>query len=132
MVLKIDTEKAFDTLEWSFLLNVLLLHGFSNTWVNWISQCISTPSFSIQINGSPFGFFKSSRGLHQVTLCPHFCLLLEQISFPSSFSELNQLVLCKASKSLLTTHRFHIYNLQMISLFSLKQTPQMQPPFSTA
>ena len=65
MVIKIDTEKAFDTLEWSFSLNVLLLHGFSNTWVNWISQCISTPSFSIQINGSPIGFFKSSRGLHQ-------------------------------------------------------------------
>uniref|UniRef100_A0A2N9HT90 CCHC-type domain-containing protein n=1 Tax=Fagus sylvatica TaxID=28930 RepID=A0A2N9HT90_FAGSY len=65
MALKIDTEKAFDTLEWSFLLKVLRLHGFGSTWINWVSQCISTPSFSILINGSPFGYFKSSRGLRQ-------------------------------------------------------------------
>ncbi len=65
MALKIDTEKAFDTLEWSFLLNVLRLHGFSSIWINWVSQCISTPSFSSLINGSPFGNFKSSRGLRQ-------------------------------------------------------------------
>jgi hypothetical protein len=65
MALKIDTEKAFDTMEWSFLLNVLRLHGFSSIWINWISQCIFTPSFSFLINGSPFGNFKSSRGLRQ-------------------------------------------------------------------
>ncbi|GMY24870.1 putative mitochondrial protein [Fagus crenata] len=55
-----------------------------------------------------------------------------KISFPGSSNELNQLVLCKASKSLLAAHRFHIYNLQMTSSFSQKQTPQMQPPFLTA
>ena len=65
MALKIDTEKAFDTMEWSFLLNVLRLHGFSPTWINWVSQCISTPTFSFLINGSPFGNVKSSRGLRQ-------------------------------------------------------------------
>ena len=65
MALKINTEKAFDTLEWSFLLNVLRLHGFSPTWINWVNQCISTPTFSFLINGSPFGNVKSSRGLRQ-------------------------------------------------------------------
>ena len=66
MALKIDTEKAFDSIEWSFLLNALRLHGFNSTWINWVSQCISSPSFSFLINGSPFGNFKSSRGLRQV------------------------------------------------------------------
>ena len=65
MALKINTKKAFDTMEWSFLLNVLCLHGFSPAWINWVSQCISTPTFSFLINGSPFGNFKSSRGLCQ-------------------------------------------------------------------
>ena len=65
MALKIDTEKAFDTIEWPFLLNILRLHGFNSKWINWVNQCISTPTFSILLNGSPFGHFKSSRGLRQ-------------------------------------------------------------------
>jgi hypothetical protein len=65
MALKIDIEKAFDIMEWPFILNVLRLHGFSSTWINWVSQCISTPTFSFLINGSPFGNIKSSRGLRQ-------------------------------------------------------------------
>uniref|UniRef100_A0A2N9IIB3 Reverse transcriptase domain-containing protein n=1 Tax=Fagus sylvatica TaxID=28930 RepID=A0A2N9IIB3_FAGSY len=49
----------------SFLLNILRLHGFNTKWINWVNQCISTPSFSILLNGSPFGHFKSTRGLRQ-------------------------------------------------------------------
>jgi hypothetical protein len=37
MALKIDTKKAFDTIKWSFLLNVLRLHGFNTKWINWVN-----------------------------------------------------------------------------------------------
>ena len=62
---KLDVEKAYDKLNWKFLLMVLREMGFGNKWIGWIHWCISTVSFSVIINGSPIGFFKSSRGLRQ-------------------------------------------------------------------
>ena len=39
--------------------------GFGEKWIRWIWWCISTASFSVMINGTPTGFFQSSRGLRQ-------------------------------------------------------------------
>jgi hypothetical protein len=57
MVVKIDMEKAFDYMEWSFILAILSKLGFAPMWIYWIRICITSPSFSILINGSPFGLF---------------------------------------------------------------------------
>jgi len=65
MTVKIDMEKAFDRMEWDFLLSVMIKLGFHPTWVNWIRICVSSSSFSILLNGSPFGKFTPSRGLRQ-------------------------------------------------------------------
>ena len=62
---KFDVEKAYDKLNWKFLLMVLREMGFGRKWIGWIKWCISTASFSVIINSSPTGFFKSSRGLRQ-------------------------------------------------------------------
>jgi hypothetical protein len=63
MAIKIDMEKAFDRMEWRFILAILSKLGFHPTWINWIKICITSHSFSILINGSPFGFFNPARGL---------------------------------------------------------------------
>jgi hypothetical protein len=65
MFMKMDMEKAFDRMEWSFLLAVLEKLGFSQTWLSWIRICISSTSFSILLNESPFGHFSPGRGLRQ-------------------------------------------------------------------
>ena len=55
--------------------------GFSDKWRRWISFCLSTVIFSILINGTPHGFFGSSRGLWQCNpLSPLlFVLVMEAV-----------------------------------------------------
>ena len=65
MFMKMDMEKAFDRMEWSFLLAILEKLGFSQTWLSWIRICITSTSFSILLNGSPFGHFSPGKGLRQ-------------------------------------------------------------------
>jgi hypothetical protein len=72
---KLDLEKAYDHINWDFLLALLHKCGFLETWRKWIHFCISTVSFSIMINGSSCGFFESSRGLCQRILY-RLCFLL--------------------------------------------------------
>ena len=62
---KLDIEKTYDHISWSFLLAVLKKMGCGERWIKWIDWCISTVKFSVLINGSPSGFFQSSRGLRQ-------------------------------------------------------------------
>ena len=65
MVLKLDMEKAYDRVQWPFLLKTVKMMGFSDRWVRFIENCISPCWFSVLINGSVAGFFKSTRGLRQ-------------------------------------------------------------------
>ena len=60
---KLDIEKVYDQISWNFLFTVLQQMGFGIKWISWIKWCITTASFSVLVNGSPVGFFRSSRGL---------------------------------------------------------------------
>lgn len=60
--LKLDMTKAYDRMEWGFLIQVLKCFGFGERWIGWVQQCISTISFSVLLNGSPLGLFSPSQG----------------------------------------------------------------------
>ena len=62
---KLDIEKAYDHIRWDFIQQTLERMGFGSKWIRWMYWCISTASFSVMVNGSPTGFFRSSRGLRQ-------------------------------------------------------------------
>lgn len=65
LLLNVDFEKAFDCVNWEFLLDIMKQMGFGNKWCRWIKTCISSASVSILLNGSPTKEFKLSRGLRQ-------------------------------------------------------------------
>ena len=82
LLCKLDIEKAYDKIDWSFVLNVLQRMGFGEKWFGWIEWCISTASFSVLVNGSLTGFFGSSRRLRQGDLYCHTCLCLAWKLYP--------------------------------------------------
>lgn len=74
--MKIDISKAFDSVQWDFVLNTLLALGFPLMFVHWIKLCITTPSFSVQVNGELAGYFQSKRGLRQgCSLSPYLFVI---------------------------------------------------------
>ena len=65
LLCKLDVEKAYDHVNWNFLMYMLERCGFGAKWRQWMYFCISTVQYSILINGTPCGYFKSTRGIRQ-------------------------------------------------------------------
>lgn len=65
MLIKLDVEKAFDTVEQNSILTTLQRTNFPDIWIKWIESCLTSFSFSILLNGQPSHWFKSTRGLRQ-------------------------------------------------------------------
>ena len=57
--------KAFDTVSWSYLNDVIGYMKFGDQWRKWITTCVSTTRLSVLINGSLTSEFTASCGLWQ-------------------------------------------------------------------
>jgi hypothetical protein len=49
--IKLDMSKAYDRVEWPFLMKIMQRMGFQERWVNLIMKCITTVSYRIKVNG---------------------------------------------------------------------------------
>jgi hypothetical protein len=78
---KLDMEKAYDHVDWNFLLYLLKRCSFGERWCSWIKHCILFVWFLVLINGSPFGFFGSSHGVRQGDLLSPFLFVLVMEAF---------------------------------------------------
>ena len=76
VIVKMDIEKAYDHVNWNALFYLMERMGFEARWGRWIWACISTVRFSVLVNGSPAGFFGSSRGIRQGDPLPPLLFLL--------------------------------------------------------
>ncbi|GJT46364.1 RNA-directed DNA polymerase, eukaryota [Tanacetum coccineum] len=66
MIFKVDFEKAYDSVRWDYLDDVLNKFGFGSKWRDWIHNCLHSSKGSILVNGSPTGEFHFRKGLKQV------------------------------------------------------------------
>ena len=56
MSIKLDMSKAFDRVEWHFLKGMKLALDFHPSFINLISSCCFTVSYSFRLNGVQFGY----------------------------------------------------------------------------
>nr|GEX02186.1 RNA-directed DNA polymerase, eukaryota [Tanacetum cinerariifolium] len=63
LVFKVDFAKAYDSVQWDYLEDVLISFGFGHKWRSWIHGSIHSSMASILMNGSPYIEFKIHIGL---------------------------------------------------------------------
>ncbi|CAN1163478.1 LINE-1 reverse transcriptase homolog, partial [Linum perenne] len=65
MAFKIDMEKAYARVEWTFLLPLLGALGFAPRFICLLHACLSSATMKVLVNGTPYGFFSPTRGVRQ-------------------------------------------------------------------
>lgn len=65
VVVKLDMDKAYDRVSWIFLTKVLRKFGFSKVIIDMVWRFVSNNWYTMLVNGQPYSFFQSSKGLKQ-------------------------------------------------------------------
>ncbi|XP_074298077.1 uncharacterized protein LOC141628890 [Silene latifolia] len=64
-LMKIDLKKAYDSVNWDFIEQMLNALNFPPRFINLVMVCVRTASYSLVLNGVNFGYFKGAKGLRK-------------------------------------------------------------------
>nr|XP_009757838.1 PREDICTED: uncharacterized protein LOC104210596 [Nicotiana sylvestris] len=64
-MIKIDIQKAYDSVEWSYLEQNMRMIGFPERFIAWVMKCVKTVNYTIMVNGEPTDPFNAEKGLRQ-------------------------------------------------------------------
>ncbi|XP_074291932.1 uncharacterized protein LOC141618749 [Silene latifolia] len=101
-MMKVDLKKAYDSIEWEFIKQMLKALKFPDQMVHWIMGCVTTPWYTLSLNGSNFGYFQGRRGIRQgepmspllFTICMEY--LSRIMGFVTNTMEFTYYPLCRA------------------------------------
>uniref|UniRef100_A0A672F570 Reverse transcriptase domain-containing protein n=1 Tax=Salarias fasciatus TaxID=181472 RepID=A0A672F570_SALFA len=65
IITTLDAEKAFDRVNWSFLINTLNRFGFGESCINWVRTLYTSPTATVITNGQTSQKFTLHRGTRQ-------------------------------------------------------------------
>lgn len=85
--IKVDLMKAYDSVDWEFLIDTITAMEFPVMFVKWVKACITTPMYSVMINGGLEGYFPGARGLQQGDPISPYLFLLVMEAFSSLLAQ---------------------------------------------
>ncbi|GKD38647.1 reverse transcriptase domain, reverse transcriptase zinc-binding domain protein, partial [Tanacetum coccineum] len=65
LIYKVDFEKAYDSINLRFLIDIMRRKNFGNKWCTWVETCLRSSSMSILVNGSLTKEFGMEKGVRQ-------------------------------------------------------------------
>ena len=123
--------KAYGRVNWNFLKAVMLAMNFSNTWVNWIMECVTTVKYTLLINGIPTQTIHPTRGNKQGDPISPYLFLLWANILSIALSQVENIRLIKGifigRKGVSFTHLFFL--MQMTPFSSSKKTNPPLPAY---
>jgi hypothetical protein len=127
----VDFIKAFDTLEWDFMLNTLKHFGFNDSFIRWVQTLYSDIQTCVSNNGWVSEIFNNPRGIRQ--RCPLsallFILSVQSMSFRRRSNNNIKGIAIKIDEKKIIVYKFrnllmHHYQLHRESVL-LKRNPQL-------
>nr|GEY57258.1 RNA-directed DNA polymerase, eukaryota [Tanacetum cinerariifolium] len=109
MIFKVNFKKAYDSVKWDYLDDVLNKFGFGSNWRNWIHNCLNSSKGSILVNGIPTGEFQFQKDLKQGDPLSLFLFLLIIESLHLSYQNLVNEGLFKGVSVSSSLHLSHLF-----------------------
>lgn len=109
LLLKLDLQKAFDSISWEFLLEVLEAKGFGRRWRNWLACLLLTANTKILVNGELTDIIRHRRGLRQGDPLSPLLFTIASDVLAALFAFADQMGALKRNRNLLPSRRISMY-----------------------